>query len=265
MSERPSPTQAETNPFRRLLAGSEPVSGCWCTLPSPLIAESLAGAGFPCVVLDLQHGAASWDSLASLLQAVQLGGAAAIVRVGWNDPHAVMKALDLGASGVIVPMVNTAAEARSAASATRYPPQGERSYGQARRKHPSTDVANADVLCMPMIETAQGLRNVEEIAATDDVDGLFVGPADLGLSIGVGVSMRDPRVGKAIDEVVAAAARHGRFVGTIAADASHAGELLAHGVGFVCLGSDKGFIANGAATAYAELTAKAAEAGPTGL
>jgi 4-hydroxy-2-oxoheptanedioate aldolase len=262
MPERAGPARPDADPFRRLLASSEAVSGCWCTLPSPLIAESLAEAGFACIVVDLQHGAASWGTLGPLVQGVQLGGATALVRVGPNDPHAVGKALDLGASGVIVPMVNNAAEARGAASAARYPPAGERSYGPARRRYASTEAANADVLCIPMIETADGLRNVEDIAATDGVDGLFVGPADLSLSLGIGVATGDERVLRAIDEVLAAAARHDRFVGTVAADAGHAGELLARGVGLVCLGSDKGFVATGAASAYAELAARITATGP---
>jgi 4-hydroxy-2-oxoheptanedioate aldolase len=111
-----------------------------------------------------------------------------------------------------------------------------------------------------MIETAQGLRNVEDIAATDGVDGLFVGTADLSLSLGIGLAPTDLRVLEATSEVVAAARRAGRFTGTLAAGADHAGELLARGVGFVCLGSDKGFIASGAQAAYAELTALARSA-----
>jgi 4-hydroxy-2-oxoheptanedioate aldolase len=186
--------------------------------------------------------------------------ATAVVRVGANDPQAITKALDLGANGVIVPMVNTAGEARRAASATRYPSRGRRSYGPARRRYPSTDAVNADVLCMPMIETEQGLRNVEDIAATDAVDGLFVGPADLSLSLGIGVAPTDLRVLEVTSEVVAAARRAGRFTGTLAAGAEHAGELLARGVGFVCLGSDKGFVASGAHAAYGQLTALARSA-----
>ena len=243
------------NRFRSLVASGQRVLGCWCTLPSSLVAESVSAAGYDAVIVDLQHGALSWDTAAPVVQAVELGEAVPILRVAWNEPQALMKALDLGAMGVIVPMVNDAAEARRAASAMRYPPDGDRSYGPARRKYATVGEANADVMCLPMIETADGLRNVEEIAATEGVDGLFVGPADLGLSLGVGFdpTLAHPRVLEAFDVIVAAAHRHGRIVGTVAGSQAHAEDLFRRGVHFVTLGSDKTFVAGGATASLAAL------------
>jgi 4-hydroxy-2-oxoheptanedioate aldolase len=249
-------SHAGQNQVRRLLAAGEPVSGCWCTLASPVVAEALAGAGFAAVVVDSQHGLAAPESVGALTAAIERGGAVPLVRVGWNEPLAIGRALDFGASGVIVPMVSTAADARRAAAASRYPPAGQRSHGPVRRTFATPAAANEDVLCMPMIETADGLRNVAEIAATDGVDGLFVGPTDLALSLGLGQVPTDPRVLEATSEVVAAAADHNRFSGTLAASAEHAAELCSRGVGFVCLGTDRGLLAEAAAARYAAFAAR---------
>ena len=242
------------NRIRAELARSEPSLGCWCTLPGTWSAETLARAGFSWIVVDLQHGGPTWHDLLPVLQAVELGGAAPVVRVGRNTPEAIMRALDLGAAGVIVPMVDDAAAARAAAEAMRYPPLGNRSYGPLRHRR-DVESANAEVLCLPMIETAAGLRNVEEIAATPGVDGLFLGPSDLALSLGLGLDpgLAQPEVLAGIDTVVAAARRNGVPVGTVAADAAHARDLLRRGVELVTLGSDKGFVAGGAAQAFAAL------------
>ena len=245
------------NGLRALAAARRPALGCWCTLANSFAAEAVSAAGFDLVIVDLQHGALSWDAVGPVVQAVELGGATVIVRVAWNDAQSLMKALDVGAAGVIIPMVDDAASARLAAQAMRYPPLGNRSYGPARRQYPPPHPAPADVVCLPMIETAAGLRNVEAIAATDGVDGLFVGPADLGLALGIGfdATMSHPVVLEAMDTIVAAANRHGRIVGTVASSQAHAADLLARGVHFVTLGSDKSFLAAGAGTALASLTA----------
>jgi 4-hydroxy-2-oxoheptanedioate aldolase len=251
-------TSSAPNRLRTMLAAGEPVLGCWCLLADPVVAESLARAGFGCVVVDLQHGLAGPESVGALTEAVELGGAVPLVRVGWNDPLSIGRALDFGAEGVIVPMVSTATEARRAAAASRYPPDGERSHGPVRRKFASTAAANEDVLCLPMIETAEGLGNVAEIAATDGVDGLFVGPTDLALSLGLGQAPTDPAVLEASSRVLAAAAGQHRFTGTLAAGEDHAGELLRRGVEFVCLGTDRELLAGAAAERYSAVAARRA-------
>lgn len=242
------------NRIRADLARGRPSPGCWCTVPGTWSAEVLARAGFSWIVVDLQHGGPTWHDLMPVLQAVELGGAAAVVRVGWNDPEAIMRALDLGASGVIVPMVDDAAQAARAAEAARYPPRGTRSFGPLRNRR-AVGAADADVLCLPMIETAAGLHNVEEIAATPGVDGLFVGPADLALSLGLELDpqLAQPEVTAGIDAVVRAARANGIVVGTVAATAEHARDLVRRGVDLITLGSDKAFVADGAAQAYADV------------
>ncbi|WP_405182606.1 aldolase/citrate lyase family protein [Nocardia sp. NBC_01377] len=150
-------------------------------------------------------------NLLPVIQAVELGGGASLVRVAMNQPDLIMRALDVGAIGVVVPMVSTPAQARAAADATRYPPHGTRSFGPVRNFY-GVEAAAAVSTCLFMIETAEGLDNVDEIAATPAVDGLFVGPADLGLALGVGLGGMNPTnetVLSAVATVVRAAEAHG--------------------------------------------------------
>ena len=237
------------NRIRQALAEGRPTFGAWSILPGPLPAELLGGAGFDWVILDAQHGGVVVGDLVPMLQAVQLGGTPAVVRVPWTDPPTIMRVLDFGAAGVLVPMVNTAAEAAAAASATRYPPDGIRSYGQTRSTYLSTAEANADVVLLVMIETAEALDNLDAIAATPGVDGLFVGPVDLGLSLGLPLDFTGaaPPVVDATDRVVAAAERAGKFAGTITAGPEHAAELVRRGVRFLTLGADVGYLRAGIA------------------
>jgi 4-hydroxy-2-oxoheptanedioate aldolase len=235
------------NRIREALSEGRPALGSWFGQPNSVGAEMYGKAGFDWVVLDTQHGAVTLDTLVGVLQALQLGDTAAVVRVGWNDPVMIMRALDLGALGVIVPMVSTAAEARAAAAATRYPPEGIRSFGPVRSAYGSTTAANDDVLCLVMIETAEGLANVEEIAATPGVDGLFIGPVDLGLSIGTGAdfSGQAPALREAIDAIIAAAEKAGIIAGTLAFSPEQAEDLLERGIRFLTVGSDGAHIMAG--------------------
>jgi 4-hydroxy-2-oxoheptanedioate aldolase len=204
-------------------------------------------AGFDWVIIDAQHGGLTISDLAPMIQALQLGGTPAVVRVPWTDAATIMRVLDFGATGVIVPMVNTAEEARLAAAAMRYPPAGIRSYGPTRGGYASTTEANDEVMLLVMIETAEALEQVDEIAASPGVDGLFLGPVDLGLSLGQPLDWtgRDPVVAEATDKVVASAARAGRFVGTVSFGLDHARDLVRRGIRFLTLGSDMGYIRAG--------------------
>jgi 4-hydroxy-2-oxoheptanedioate aldolase len=182
-----------------------------------------------------------------MIQALQLGGTPAVVRVPWTDAATIMRVLDFGATGVIVPMVNTAEEARLAASAMRYPPDGIRSFGPTRGGYATPSEANQDVVLLVMIETAEALERVDEIAATPGVDGLFLGPVDLGLSLGQPLDWTgsDSVVAEATDKVVAAAARAGRFVGTVSFGPDNARDLVKRGIRFLTVGADMGYIRAG--------------------
>jgi 4-hydroxy-2-oxoheptanedioate aldolase len=236
------------NPIRTKVAAGRPAVGAWVLQPSGLGAEVLGAAGFDFLLLDAQHGGVTWDNLLTVLQGMAGSASTALVRVGWNNPELLMRALDLGATGVIVPMVSTPEEAARAAAATRYPPAGNRSFGPVRRAV-SPQQANEDVLCLPMIETADGLANLEAIVATAGVDGVFVGPVDLALALGhtaVDYSSVHPAVLEALDEIVAMCHRYGKLVGTVTLGATGVAEMLGRGIDFLTTGSDSGYLRQGA-------------------
>jgi 4-hydroxy-2-oxoheptanedioate aldolase len=177
------------NPLKEVWAGGRTAFGLWAQIPGFFGAEILAGAGADYVCVDQQHGLVDYVSMAPMLQAIGAAGVAPITRVLSNDPFQIMKALDAGALGVIVPLVNDAEEAAGAVAACRYPPHGIRSYGPIRASgvigSKSLEDLAGEVLCIVMVETQEGLERVEEIAATPDLDGIYIGPSDLAISLGI--------------------------------------------------------------------------------
>ena len=167
----------------------EPVFGLWAGIPTSVTAELAARAGYDYVCVDLQHGMATEATLVSMFEAAEAGGAVPLARLAWNEPWLIMRALDLGAAGVILPLIDNAADAARAVSACRYPPHGKRSYGPVRAElvvgSASPDELGTDALCIAMIETREGLENLDEIAATPGLDGLYIGPSDLSLALGL--------------------------------------------------------------------------------
>jgi len=241
---------------RRLRAG-ETVYTSWCSLPSPLVAETIAQAGFSSIVIDQQHGL--WDTGTTLaaVTAVRQGGAAAVVRIPVGAFATVSRALDFGAEAVIAPMINTAADARALVAAAKYPPVGERSWGPHRALmlagtsgikdylHNANDLT----LTLAMIETAVALDNAEAIAATDGIDALFVGPWDLSIALsrGADIDPNLPAVDRALDHVLAAAAKAGKFAGLYCADAAEGLAAARRGFRFLSVGGDLGYLRAGAA------------------
>ena len=212
--------------LRKALAEGRPSYGSWVTLDSAIAAEVMGRAGFDWLILDGQHGGVHAGNMLSLIQAAELGGTPAIVRVAWNDESQIMRALDLGAYGVIVPMVSTAHEAQRAAAAVRYPPAGIRSFGKVRSYYGTAGEPAPEPLCLVMIETAEALQNVDEIAATPGVDGLFVGPVDLAISLGQSPAMpMTPDVLAAVGTVIAACRKHGKISGSATLGADNARAL----------------------------------------
>jgi 4-hydroxy-2-oxoheptanedioate aldolase len=174
--------------LRHRLATGGPVFGAWSTLGSPLPAEILAQLGFDYVCVDLQHGLASLESAPPAIQGITAAGSVPFVRVPGNEPWLIMRALDLGSFGVVVPLVSTPEQAARAAAACRYPPDGARSWGPVRTAAALGATAterNEHVLCIGMIETVEGVANLEAICGTPGIDAIYVGPSDLGLSHGL--------------------------------------------------------------------------------
>lgn len=193
---------------------SEETLGAWTFIPSPVTAESCARAGFDYVCIDTQHGAIGYDSVVPMIQAIELGGGIPIARVPWNEPGIIGKMLDAGCHGIIIPMVNTAEEARAAVRASRYAPLGSRSWGPAvsAPRHGDYRVwADAHIAVIPMIETVEALNNVDDILSVDGIDAAYVGPADLAISLGLGAAGNDgtPEFDNALSTIIEACTRHG--------------------------------------------------------
>jgi 4-hydroxy-2-oxoheptanedioate aldolase len=186
-------------------AGS-PTYGAWCSIPSSFSAEILGHVGFDWACVDLQHGLTSGDALLPMMQALAVTRTPTLVRVPGNEPAAITRALDLGAVGVIIPMVNDAASAREAVSACRYAPEGTRSYGPTRAAlvggDAPVDVVNRLVICAVMIETEAALADLDGILSTVGVDAAFIGPADLRVSLGI-AEVADPAFVRLLADIAA--------------------------------------------------------------
>lgn len=192
----------------------QPTLGLWSALGSPLATEMLSRAGYDYVCIDNQHGTNDYTSTLAQLQAVDCGGTPAIVRVPWNEPGVIGKMLDAGADGIIIPMVNSVAEAEAAVRSCRYAPEGSRSFGPVRAAVRMPDYfakANAHTACIPMIETAEAVQNIDDIIAVPGIDAVYVGPADLAVSLGFapGTAENESAFSGALDAIVAACGRHG--------------------------------------------------------
>src|ERR1700684_2223999 len=216
---------------RRLRAGETIFSG-WCSLPYPIVAETVGREGFPAVTLEGQHGL--WDVSAILpgIAAVRQGGSAPIVRVPVGDFALVSRALDFGAEGIIAPMINTAADARAFAAAAKFPPIGERSWGPHRAMTLGgvSDMgtylreANDNIITLAMIETRTSLQNFEAIINTPGIDGFFLGPSDLSIALSDGKNV-DPlskEVDGHLDTMIAGAQRAKKIPGAYSTSAERA-------------------------------------------
>ena len=231
--------------FAGRLRGGEAVVGYWVASDNPVGTERLARTGYDYVVLDLQHGLMGYSGMLAGLMAIDAAqGPAGLVRVEANDPTPIGKALDAGAVGVIVPLVDSAEDAARAVAAARYPADGIRSFGPMRaglRLGPDPVEANAAVLVLAMIETAPGLADVERIAATPGLSGLYIGPSDLALALG-GSSPWDPAVlderERAIARVRQACDDHGVVPGIHTPSGEVARQRLDEGFRFVTVSSD---------------------------
>ena len=221
---------------------------------SPAVAAIAATAGYDAVVVDLQHGHATINDLPHLLAAIEPAPAMPFVRSSWNDPAELMRALDLGVRGAICPMIGSRAEAEAFVGACRYPPAGTRSYGPIHgafgRGREQTEAAEAAVLLFAMIETAEGLAAIDEIAATPGLDGLFVGPADLSLATGLGsfADITDPELLKLLDGLWRRRSPRRRSRDP-RADPARAAEMAARGFRLVSCAVDEDLLRRAAAEA----------------
>jgi 4-hydroxy-2-oxoheptanedioate aldolase len=232
--------------LRQRLKAGEVAYGASCSLGSPFIAEIMVRAGLDYIYIDQQHGLTSFDTLVHMLRAIDHTPTAAIVRVLSNDAGLIGQVLDAGADGVIVPMVNSVEEARRAAAACRYAPLGQRSFGAFRAsmtRGSGTGQANERVMCFVMIESEAGLRAAQAIAAVPGVDGVYIGQADLAVSLGLPSQVRiQPGAHR---EAVDAIMRACNAAGIIAGLSGHPVEMRDAGFRLITMATDRSMIEAG--------------------
>jgi len=234
----------------RIWSDGRTALGAWLFLRDPFGAELVGRAGFDYVCIDLQHGLGELSDALALLQALSGSEASPIVRVPWNEPGIIGRVLDLGATGVIIPMVNTADDARRAVAACRYAPAGARSFGPVRAGVVGGPgyLASADavVACIVMIETAEAIEHLDEILAVPGITAVYIGPSDLSLTYGLPPAPDNP--GEVFDgalaRVLAACERHGVVPG-IHATAALAPKRIAAGFRMVTVANDVGALVAG--------------------
>lgn len=233
--------QPKGSPLRLQLGVEEPLFGGWCTLPSSFAAELVANCGVDYAVVDMQHGLSGYSDLVSMMQSIALAGIAPMVRIPFGDLGTAQRALDAGAMGLIIPMVNDEAFAKLAVQACRYPPLGERSYGPIRaRLHLGSDTqwVNSQVLCLVQIETKEAMSNLDAILAVPGIDGVYVGPADLALSHGMPPGVATEELDVLLRRIVDACHAHGRIPAIHTLSGVDALEKVALGYRMCSIGSD---------------------------
>ncbi|MCS5732217.1 HpcH/HpaI aldolase family protein [Herbiconiux daphne] len=239
-------------------ADSEPAWGVWATLGEPGLLDPLARASFDWLCLDAQHGRFDDRALREGLDVSTAAGATAWVRVRSNDAGLIGRALDSGARGVIVPLVDTPADAADAVRSAFYPPRGSRSFGPylGTGAQPTPTEANDSTGVAVMIETAAGLAAASTIAATPGIEGVFVGPVDLALSLGTTVDdlLADESPDSALRRIARAAVEAGVTPGAFAGSPGTAHAFAALGYRFIAATTDSAVLAAGAAGLRAQLT-----------
>ncbi|UFN50615.1 aldolase/citrate lyase family protein [Roseomonas sp. OT10] len=227
-------------------AGRGTVNG-WLSIPSGFSAEVMAQAGFDSLTVDMQHGVQDYHSMVACFQGMQPHGVVPMVRVPWNEPGIIGKVLDAGAMGVICPMINTPEEAQAFVAACRYPPLGNRSFGPIRagiygEAGTYFGTANDDVAVIPMIETRQALDNLDAILDVPGVDAIYVGPSDLGISLGLPPRMdrEEPEMLGHYERLVKATRSRGQGIGIHCASGAYIRRMLDMGFTFGTAGNDSG-------------------------
>jgi len=248
---------------QRLRAGKAAVNG-WLAIPSGFSAEVMAQCGWDSVTVDMQHGVQDYQSMVQCFQAMQAHPITPLVRVPWNEPGIIGKALDGGAMGIICPMVNTPDEAKQLVAACLYPPAGRRSNGPIRaamygEASDYQKTANNEVLVIPMIETQQAIDNIGAILDTPGISGIYIGPSDLGFSLGLVpiLDREEPQILGIYEMLLRETGKRGLFAGLHNATAAYAARMIGMGFRFVTIANDSGLMARAAREAV-NATRKAA-------
>jgi len=230
---------------RRMRAG-EVTCGIWMDLVDPCVAELIGGLGYDWTLIDSEHGPIDISTLQTMLIGLKGSKTVPIVRVPWNDQVVIKRTLDVGAMGLVVPLVRTAQDVRDAISYSRYPPQGIRGcaprrasdYGRHYKEY--LQYANEAIIVIVQIEHIEAVRNLDEILAVPDLDGIFVGPADLSNSMGFVGRPDAPEVQQVMDEVLQKAHRAGVYAGlATSGGVEDMGRWVERGVQFLPVTGDR--------------------------
>ena len=247
------------NPLKRLWAEGKSAVNGWIAIPSVLSAEVMARAGWDSITIDMQHGTADYADLLTLLPVIQQTDTVALVRVPWNRPDDIMRALDAGALGIIAPMIDSVADAKALVDACLYAPEGARSFGPIRARLAYGDSyaakANANILPIAMIETKAALEQLDDILQVPGLGGIYIGPADLSLVHGLppAFDREEPEMLKIIEHILDRAKAFGVPAGIHCGSADYAKRMQKLGFSLVTIGSDARFLEAGANAALGNI------------
>ena len=241
------------NKLKELFKAGKPIINSWLSIPSSFSAEVMANQGWDSVTIDMQHGLIDYPNAVNMLQAISTTNTTPLARVNWNEPGQIMKILDAGSYGVICPMVSNRKEAENFIKACQYPPRGYRSFGPIRANiyggPDYSSQADNEILKLAMIETKEALIKLDEILDTNNLDGIYVGPADLSLAVGEEPGFDRPENSKAYAEILRileAAQKRNLFAGIHNGTAEYAQKMIDKGFNLVTVGSDSRYISSGA-------------------
>lgn len=243
--------------LKKAIDNKTPIIGSWIQTSSPTCAEILANAGFSWIGVDCEHTSAGIQVVENIARAIHGRDTALLVRVSSADIIEIRQCLDVGAAGVIVPMVENGEQARMAVAAAKYPPQGVRGFCFGRMNDWGSNfdeyvrIANTNVVVIAMIETRTGVENIDEILSVDGIDGIFIGPYDMSGSYGVPGQTQHPQLKKAYQILVDACRRHGKAAGQhiVNSSSEKLTEAISLGYTFICLDADIIFLNNAARAA----------------
>lgn len=247
--------------FRKRAGAEARLIGTFAEIPHPVAIEVMAQTKPDFICIDWEHGQIGRDQIENLVRASDIQGVSAMVRVPGHAPEEIAAALDSGACGILAPRVSTAAQAAAVVKASRYPPEGERGVGPGRATGYGYRIfdylagANASIVVAVQVETAEGLANVDAIAATEGVDVVFVGPGDLSVSLDAYRPDGAAKLTKAIEKIIAATLKHGKTSGIFCGRPEDVGRWADKGASFFILASDTMFLGAAAASSLSEARA----------
>lgn len=239
------------NRLKQLWREDRTAFGFWMTLGSPEVVELASCLDVDWLLLDAEHGAASYEDCLRLLQAMNGSDATPLIRVPWNDTVAIKRALDMGAEGILVPQIKTAEEVAGIVAMCRYPPEGHRGIGPQRASRYYLDFndymkkANEEIAVIVQIETVEAVDNLDAILAVPGLDAIFIGPADLSADMGYFPDMQAPEFLKVVDEILAKARKAGVPAGHYCGSGPEANERAAQGFLMVSINTELGVLTRG--------------------